>query len=94
MKKTIIFIITMLISTWSFAQHEGHGTAKSGIDPVMTAYYKVKNALVESDAKTVATEAEKLAGVLKTTGGMVGGDAIRAAKTIAGSSTWPPSAPS
>ena len=82
MKKTFIFIITILISTWSFAQHEGHDMAKTSIDPVLTAYYKVKNALVESDAKAVATEAGELAALLKKAEKTVGVASYRAANAM------------
>lgn len=82
MKKTIIFAFALLISTLSFAQHEGHKMAEAKIDPVLTAYYKVKNALVESDAKTVATEARELALLLSKSEKMVGAAAYRAADAM------------
>ncbi len=86
MKKTIVFAIALLISGVTFAQHEGHDMSKMGIDPVLTAYYKVKNAMVASDAKTTATEAKALLAALKKAGKMVGADATKSADAIAKSS--------
>ncbi len=83
MKKTITFAFALLISTLAFAQHEGHHTAKTSLDPVLTAYYKVKNALVDSDAKAVATEAKELARLLEKTQKVVGDEAYQAAQAIA-----------
>ena len=88
MKKTIVFAIALLISGVTFAQHEGHDMSKMkmGIDPVLTAYYKVKNAMVASDAKTTAAEAKVLAAALKKAGKIVGADASKSADAIAKSS--------
>lgn len=88
MKKIIVFAIALLISSVTFAQHEGHdmNKMKMGIDPVLTAYYKVKNAMVDSDAKTVATEAKALSAALKIVGKMVSADVQKAADSIAKSS--------
>ena len=83
MKKTITLALALLISTLTFAQHEGHHMAKTSLDPVLTAYYKVKNALVESDAKTVATEAKELAGLLEKAQKVVGDEAYQAAQAMA-----------
>lgn len=79
MKKTITFAFAFLISTLAFAQH----TAKTSLDPMLTAYYKVKNALVESDAQTVATEAKELAGLLEKAQKAVGDEAYQAAQAMA-----------
>jgi hypothetical protein len=88
MKKTIVLVIALLISGVTFAQHEGHDMSKMnmGIDPVLTAYYKVKNAMVASDSKTAATEAKALSSALKKAGKMVGADAAKSADVIAKSS--------
>jgi len=83
MKKTIVFAIAILISSVTFAQHEGHNMAAMGIGPVLTSYYKVKNAMVASDAKTTASEAKTLSAALKKAGKMVGADAQKAADAIA-----------
>ncbi len=82
MKKTITFAFALLISTLTFAQHEGHNMTKTSIDPMLTAYYKVKNALVESDAKAVASEARELAGLLEKVQKVVGGEAYLAAQAM------------
>ena len=88
MKKTIVLVLAFLISGVTFAQHEGHDMSKMnmGIDPVLTAYYKVKNALVASDAKTTAVEAKALSAALKKAEKMVSADALKAADSIAKSS--------
>ncbi|MCP1386483.1 DUF3347 domain-containing protein [Runella salmonicolor] len=86
MKKTIIFAFALLISAVSFAQHEGHNMTKMGIDPVLTAYFKVKNALVASDAKATAAEAKVLSAAVKKAGKMIGADAAKAADAMAKSS--------
>jgi len=83
MKKIIIFAFALLISTLTFAQHEGHQMAKTDIDPVLMAYYKIKNALVESDAKTVAKEAKELSGLLAKAPKAVGDEAYQAAQAMA-----------
>ena len=83
MKKIIIFAFALLISTLTFAQHEGHQMAKTDIDPVLMAYYKIKNALVESDAKTVATEAKELTVLLAKAPKAVGDEAYQAAQAMA-----------
>ena len=85
MKKTITFVFALLISTLSFAQHEGHKMAEAKIDPALTAYYKVKNALVDSDAKTVAVEAKKLATLLKKSEKTIGVEAYKAASAMGAS---------
>ncbi len=83
MKKTITFAFALLISTLAFAQHEGHDMAKTGSDPMLTAYYKVKNALVESDAKAVASGAGELAGLLEKAKKTMGDEAYQAAQAMA-----------
>lgn len=85
MKKTITFVFALLISTLSFAQHEGHSMAEAKIDPALTAYYKVKNALVDSDTKTVAAEAKKLATLLKKSEKTIGVEAYKAASAMGAS---------
>lgn len=86
MQRTIVFAITLLISSVTFAQHQGHDMSKMSIEPVLTAYYKVKNAMVSSDAKTTASEAKVLAAALKKAGKMVGADASKSADAIVKSS--------
>ncbi|GHB87552.1 DUF3347 domain-containing protein [Persicitalea jodogahamensis] len=85
MNKTINLVFALLISTLGFAQHEGHQMAEAKIDPALTAYYKVKNALVDSDAKTAATEAKRLATLLKKSEKTIGSDAYRAANAMSAS---------
>lgn len=87
MKKTIVFAFALLISSVTFAQHEGHNMAAMGVTPILTAYFKVKNAMVASDAKTTAFEAKALATALKKAGKMVGADAQKAADAIAKASS-------
>jgi hypothetical protein len=87
MKKTIVFALALLISGVTFAQHEGHNMAAMGVTPVLTAYYKVKNALVASDAKVTASEAKTLSAALKKAGKIVGADALKAADAIAKASS-------
>ena len=82
MKKTIVFAFALLISSVTFAQHEGHNMAAMGVTPALTAYFKVKNALVASDAKAAASEAKTLSVALKKAGKMVGADALKAADAI------------
>jgi hypothetical protein len=88
MKKTIVLAIALLISGSTFAQHEGHDMSKMkmGIDPVLMAYYKVKNAMVASDAKATSAEAKALSAALKKADKMVSADVLKAADAIAKSS--------
>ena len=87
MKKTIVFAFALLISGVTFAQHEGHNMAAMGVTPVLTAYFKVKNALVASDAKAAASEAKVLSAALKKAGKIVGADAQKSADAIAKASS-------